>query len=282
MSVRIPTARGVKERVRRFQMAYDVAQPRKYIFVMSHMRSYSSLLCHILNSHPDINGYVELHKAYRSELDLLDLTLRVRASTKGRLKGRFVLDKILHNYVMLDEVLKRKDLHMVYSVREPEQTIRSIIAMGLRREDIGLHLDWKSEPDKVVRHYIKRLERITEIAPKTPKRSVFFEADRLITDPEKVLGRITKTLKLETPLQPTYETAPLTGRRGFGDPSPYITKGAIVADRDDYSHIDVPDKLMNKAHRAFEECRSTLLDTCQYTVGGGGKKRRAAETADVS
>src|SRR5213075_544290 len=29
----------------------------RFIFVVSHMRSFSSLLCHILGSHPEISGY---------------------------------------------------------------------------------------------------------------------------------------------------------------------------------------------------------------------------------
>ena len=28
----------------------------EFLFVISHMRSYSSLLCHILGSHPEISG----------------------------------------------------------------------------------------------------------------------------------------------------------------------------------------------------------------------------------
>src|SRR5262245_13075611 len=39
------------------------------LFVLSHMRSYSSLLSHVLGSHPEIDGYCETHLRYRSGLD---------------------------------------------------------------------------------------------------------------------------------------------------------------------------------------------------------------------
>jgi hypothetical protein len=35
----------------------------RYIFVGSHMRSFSSLLCHVLGSHREIDGYAETHDA---------------------------------------------------------------------------------------------------------------------------------------------------------------------------------------------------------------------------
>ena len=48
-----------------------------YLFVVGHMRSYSSLLAHILGSHPRIVGYAEMHQKYRNVLDLLELTRKV-------------------------------------------------------------------------------------------------------------------------------------------------------------------------------------------------------------
>ena len=54
-----------------------VSSARRYLFVLGHMRSYSSLLCHILGSHPQINGYCETHVKYRSRFDLLRLRSRV-------------------------------------------------------------------------------------------------------------------------------------------------------------------------------------------------------------
>src|SRR5688572_25028043 len=66
-----------------------------YLFVIGHMRSYSSLLAHILGSHPRIVGYAEMHQKYRTVLDLLELSRKVERTCDKGCAGRYVLDKIL-------------------------------------------------------------------------------------------------------------------------------------------------------------------------------------------
>src|SRR5215467_8996279 len=64
-------------------------RPRRHLFVFGHMRSYSSLLCHILGSHPEIDGYCETHIKYRWYFDLLRLRYRVVTLTGEPLRGRY-------------------------------------------------------------------------------------------------------------------------------------------------------------------------------------------------
>ncbi|MDY7013544.1 MAG: sulfotransferase family protein, partial [Cyanobacteriota bacterium] len=52
-------------------------QPYRVLFILSHMRSGSSLLTHILNSNPEIIGYGETHLQYSSEADFKRLMLKV-------------------------------------------------------------------------------------------------------------------------------------------------------------------------------------------------------------
>ncbi|MBA2528408.1 MAG: hypothetical protein H0V19_00340 [Euzebyales bacterium] len=256
---------GSQEWVGRVRAALELAAPRRYLFVMSHMRSYSSLLCHILNSHSDMAGYVEMHKAYVSNMDLFDLVWRVRESNGQRLSGRYVVDKLLHNHAEVREnVLVRDDVYTLFTVREPQQTIRSIIAMGLKRQN----LDWKSEPPKVVNYYVKRLQRLNEMAAMKKGQSMFLEADRLINDTDASLVALGSFLKLGRPLRSTYDTFEFTGKPRFGDPSRFISSGQIVSERDDYSHIEVPDKLMARAQHAYDESRELLSGTCEQAVAG--------------
>src|SRR3954447_7337822 len=51
------------------------------------MRSYSSVLSHILGSHPQISGYCETHTKYRTWFDLWKLRRRVRKLTGEALQG---------------------------------------------------------------------------------------------------------------------------------------------------------------------------------------------------
>lgn len=259
----------------RMRYAYELAGPRRYLFVFSHMRSYSSLLCHILNSSPEIDGYVEMHKPYTKQLELLELMLRVRSTTGTRLKGRYVVDKVLHNYEMSPQILRRSEVYALYSVRDPEQAVRSIIAMGLRRKKP----DWKSDPEKVVNHYIRRLQRMEQQSAHTKQRSLFFEAQALIDDTDRVLAGITKFLGLKEPLKPQYKTAEMTGKPGMGDASSFISTGEIVPKRDDYTAMHVPEELMEKARAAFDSCRKTLTKNCTVTIEAASPQQQTGTAA---
>lgn len=93
---------------------------RRYILVLSHMRSYSSLLCHILGSHPQIAGYAEMHQGSRGRLDLLRLRARACRSLGGKLDGEFVLDKVLHNeYSISDSIINQANSTAVISGQKP-------------------------------------------------------------------------------------------------------------------------------------------------------------------
>ena len=94
------------------------------------MRAYTSLLGHILGSHPQINGYYEMHLSYESEKDLAQ-QLRQYARHEALKPGsRFLFDKLLHNDYALE--LERLDLEgevILLSLRQPEQTLKSILGL---------------------------------------------------------------------------------------------------------------------------------------------------------
>jgi hypothetical protein len=257
----IPDLRSApREWLGRLRLAFELAAPRRYLFIMSHMRSYSSLLCHILNSNPEVAGYVEMHESYSTNLDLLKLTMRVRELTGQQLRSRqYVLDKLLFNYDISEPLLARDDIVMLFTIREPEKAIRSIISMGRKRKKP----DWKSKPARVVDYYVGRLERLTEVAAARPRHTLFFEADQLIDDTTTVLRAFDRFLGLREPLRPVYQTFAYSGTPKFGDPSRFITEGRIVRDRRSYDGLDVSDELMGQAWDAFERARKLLADSCQ-------------------
>jgi hypothetical protein len=44
------------------------SDPYARIFLLSHMRAFTSLAGHILGSHPQINGYYEMHISYEESI----------------------------------------------------------------------------------------------------------------------------------------------------------------------------------------------------------------------
>ena len=84
------------------------------------MRSYSTLLGHLIGSHPQVTGYAEQHRSYRSFVDLTELRYGIWKLSDYEVKGDYLFDKILHNkHIISDDVLERRDVLPIYGIREP-------------------------------------------------------------------------------------------------------------------------------------------------------------------
>ncbi len=197
------------------------AAPRRHLFVFGHMRSYSSLLCHILGSHPDIDGYCETHIKYRWYFDLVRLRRRVVKLTGEPLRGRYVLDKVLHDYPLAGSILRSPAARAIVLLRRPKATVRSIMNMGLRYSDIA----WYRDVDAVARYYETRLSSLVRFADQMGGRAILLEAEELLSDTPSVLARLAGFLELGEPLKSTYRRFAHTGKAGYGDPSENIARG---------------------------------------------------------
>lgn len=234
-----------------------LVQKRQYLFLISHMRSYSSLLGHILGSHPDISGYTEAHLQYTGPFSLLQLRLHVLTSHGYRLKGHCLFDKILHNYVITDAILARPDVRLLFSLRSPEATLKSIIANERAK---ALPAAYSGEPEEVVKEYIKRLHGIRRCADKAGKNAAYFDADRLVDDGDRLLAGLSEWLCLTPVLRSQYDTFALTGMHRFGDSSVNIRQGEIRRHGDTREEIVIPAPLLQDANTAYHECRTHLAE----------------------
>ena len=234
---------------------FEILRVKRYILVLSHMRSYSSLLCHILNSNPEVAGYVEMHIAYSGRRDLWRLKWNVFLGTDADVGGRYVLDKILHNGSEVNPVLlRRDDVFVIFSLREPRRTIQSTVAMA---RSLDPH-DWKADPEKVTQAYVRRVKQLRRLAYQELRHATFIDAQRLIDDSPRVLGELTTFLSLKEPLSEEYQTSKLTGVRVFGDPGKYIKAGNIVRNREDYSEIELSDDVLEPAFEAYAAASEAL------------------------
>jgi hypothetical protein len=226
---------------------------RSYILVLGHMRSYSSVLCHILGSHPEIAGYAEMHLPYRSTLDLFRLRARVSRSLGCVLPGRFVVDKVLHDeYVVAPSILRRQDVYAIVVVRRPAESIQSVLAMGERIPSVG----WYSDADAVVDYYVKRLRSLAKVRQQA-SHCLFVRAEDIVQQTSRVLTELQRFLGLWQELTDEYEIFPHTGVPGFGDDSPAILAGRIVRPpkRGDG---DVPPPRLAAAISSYDECCAAL------------------------
>ena len=235
----------------------------RFLFVVSHMRSFSSLLCHILGSHPEISGYGEAHLSYFSRLDLHRLARKVQEATDNPVLGRYVLDKILHNHrEIAPGVLDRPEIKVLFLLRNPEDTLRSILNMAHARGHKGKF----SDPGRVVDYYVTRLRQLESYCALLDGNALFLESEGLLGDTERVLVELARWLELGEPLQADYRTFRLTGAPGHGDPSPTIRTGTVVRDDDarhqHYVQIPISEDLLQQGLAAYASCREGLARRC--------------------
>jgi hypothetical protein len=227
---------------------------RSYILVLSHMRSYSSLLCHILGSHPEIAGYAEMHQSYNGRLDLVRLRARVFRSLDGELAGRLVLDKILHNdYSVSESLINHSPVYPIFLVRNPVDSLTGIIKMGERIPNV----EWYSDPYLVTTYYETRLQCLAQLAEKIDARCLFIKAEEMIDASGAALQSISNFLELEQPLKESYSIFKHTGEPGWGDDSSAILQGRIVRNPPKDA-LDIEERFVSRARRAYEECCRVL------------------------
>jgi hypothetical protein len=233
--------------------------PRRHLFVLGHMRSYSSLLCHILGSHPQIDGYCETHIKYRSRLDLLRLRARVMQLTGEPLRGRYVLDKVLHNYPLAPSILGSRRTLSILLLRRPRQTVQSIVNMGLHYSDVA----WYRDLDRVALYYEERLVALVRLADQLRGRVIFVEAEALISRTAVALARAAELLELTEPLQADYRRFAHTGESGFGDPSEAISMGRVSNTvRPHRTPVPLPAGLAARLDAVYETCVASLRERC--------------------
>lgn len=241
--------------------------PRSALFILSHMRSYSSVLSHVLGSHPQIDGYCETHLRYRFSFDLLRLKWRVRKLTGEPLRGRYVLDKILHNYPVAPGILENTRTRAIFLLRQPTDVVQSIVHMGR-------HLDLNAQNSNVVnatQYYVERLGQLATLARVFGKRAAFVESEMLVSRTDDTLGFLQNFLDLDSPLERRYRSFAKTGKPGYGDPSDMIHSGEIGRRNQQRPNYSIPTTLIADAVKAHSECLSACRLNCVpvSAVGAG-------------
>jgi hypothetical protein len=243
-----------------FNVPVQSRHARGYIFVVSHMRSFSTLLCHILGSNSDISGYVETHLSYLGRIDLNRLTAMVRETTGDPAIRKYALDKVLHNYAYIaPSVLSRSNVKILFLVRNAEDTLRSIVNLFLGEHRSGPI----SNPEQALDYYAARLQRIEEYSAQLGRNAKFLQAEKLLDDTDTVLDSLSQWLELDEKLSANYRTFKFTGVDHYGDPSPNIKAGQIVTDAEvrhrTYVPVPIPETVLRRGNEIYVACRQTLL-----------------------
>lgn len=219
------------------------------LYIFSHMRSRSSLLAHILGSNPGISGYNELHRSHNGLLDVFKFKANLAIDVGYTNKAIYSLDKILHNGLSVSRgVLESRRTKAIILIRDPEETIRSIMNMS---EITGI--EWYGDPTKALKYYKERIKFIANQISHENIDCYFIEAGDLMRNPVDLLSGLTDWLGLDVPLSSEYKINEKTGVPLYGDPSPNISAGRII-DTKPHSEVVVPSAIVEAGWDAYREC----------------------------
>ncbi|MGH2413856.1 MAG: sulfotransferase family protein, partial [Microcystaceae cyanobacterium] len=229
--------------------------PYRILFILSHMRSGSSLLTHILNSNPEIIGYGETHINYASEVDFKKLMFKVYWQLKNlAMNHQYILDKILHNHKFLDDnFLISEKVYIIFLLREPQKTLPSII---------GIKPHWSEE--KALNYYLERLSMLEKYAKliNNKKHSLLVRYDQILNHSESVFEALRNWLETQTEFSEQYQVLKTTGMKGIGDSSSNIKAGRIIRNSQKLDS-KFSQELVETAMPYFNQCSQTLSQYCR-------------------
>lgn len=220
------------------------------LLILGHMRCGSTLLAHIINSHPEVAGYGETHRSYRLLRDVWGLRAHVfvRQPTL-RVRARYVSDKNVNEVFPVDpEVLARSSARVVLIAREPRASLSSLVRVLP---------DWTER--QALDHYLTRMDLLRRTAAVCSDRDrVFFLTHhQLVHHSAPALQALTAFLGLGSPLSERYEFTAKTGEWGWGDTTERIWAGHIVRDYERPERA-WPAALIAEAEAAYREAVRSL------------------------
>jgi hypothetical protein len=233
----------------------DVAlRPCRYLFVLSHMRSRSTLLGHLLGSHPEISGYLETHLRYRRRRDFQKLRYAIAEARGGAPLRRWVMDKVLHRSYLDLELLERMRVVPLLLLRDPEGSLPSLrpFVPGGSFERAALY-------------YERQLQWMEEVAVRFGRRALFVRSDAILDQTRHVLRFLEEALALSSPLEDRYRIFERTGDPYAGDYSPLIRTGRVVrGERSCEQPSGIPRAVAERAQAQYERCLAALERTCRH------------------
>ncbi|MCP2732490.1 sulfotransferase domain-containing protein [Limnofasciculus baicalensis] len=240
------------------QNPYTIAlrgNPYQILFILSHMRSGSSLLSHLLITNPEIIGFGETHVEYDSNQDLKTLLLRVYQNTRQlRMDHKYVLDKLLHDKKLLDEtILFSEEVRAIFLIREPKRALASILT---------LKPHWNE--NQAIEYYSTRLATLEKYAKliDNKKRSLFITHEQILDNTQSVFKVMQDFLEVKQPFSEEYQVLSMTGTRGIGDYSENIKSGRIIR-KNKTSETAISSELIAQGLQSFAQCCATLSQYCQ-------------------
>ncbi|MCC7493479.1 MAG: hypothetical protein IT204_14080 [Fimbriimonadaceae bacterium] len=231
-------------------------RPARLVLILAHMRSGSTLVNHLLLSHPDVLGCGELNLPYPGRDTCETVRLRILREHRAWLRPpRYFVDQINHTAkTPLPALLDDPSLRLVFLVRQPEPALGSLV----RTLGPIYGRDYAEGPDYLLERYAALARLAAERTQ--PEHSCCLSYEALLAEPQVQLARLTRFLALDPPLTEEYQQTAFTGRRG--DPGPIIRTGRITTDKPVHQ-VDLSPAVREQLRLAHETCWQTLQLACR-------------------
>jgi len=227
------------------------------IFLLSHMRAFTSLAGHILGSNPAINGYYEMHLSYEDASALERQLAAYCEHDRLKANSRFLFDKLLHNdYRLMTGRMGPVPITILVALREPASTISSIVHLFAQKPSGGRY----ASPESAARYYEERLGWLARFCRSHSQNYYYFDSELFLAAPENLLSTLNGWLQLAEPLSERYQRFSQTGRARKGDSSAFIHSGKIDRSRTGHTDIPIPDRLLERARETYRACRQQMIE----------------------
>lgn len=234
-------------------------QPYRVLWILSHMRSGSSLLTHLLTANPEIIGYGETHIRYEAPQDFKRLLSKVYWESqdyrslsdlpKLLLQETYILDKLLHDNKLFNlSLLQSSQITTLFLVREPQRSLNSIR---------DLKPAWSEA--KTLAYYCDRLQTLVTYATQIadPTRALLLRHDQLINESPAVFQSLQQFLNTQTGFTEKYQIQKTTGAKHVGDSRGKIMAGQIVRTQRALKQT-VSQEAIDQADTAYQTCLEQL------------------------
>lgn len=237
-----------------------ILMPKKHIFLLSHMRAYTSLCGHILGSNPAVCGYYEMHIGYYSWRSKIRQKLLFFKDEKPKPRFSFMFDKVLHNeHRISPAILNSGNSRFIFCLRPPEKTVPSILKLF---HEVDPSSDYAS-PQFATRYYIQRVLELERMASSMQLPFFYFDACLLKLDPDNCLAKLSRWIPLETALESEYDLHMQTSKPRYGDTSDSLRSGKILKEESNCSAFDLDNADIMEARDAYLQTRGTLIRFCE-------------------
>ena len=232
-----------------------VREPQRAVLLFAHMRSGSTLLHHLLISHPEIIGRGERNEVFAGsrDLDRLKLDVYLHRCQFFRVH-RFVADQINHNRFLKSEaLLNHPHVRTIFLIREPQASVASMVRV------LGRY--YGTNVEQATEYYADRLKTLIRYAGQIQDRwrAFFLTYSDWVLNTEATLCGLQSFLGLSTRLTEEYRLFDFTGARG--DPSPHIMSGRVSHQRAGYQ-IDLDRKVLEQLLEVYHNCQVAMRSAC--------------------